>query len=121
MLATMCSVCAREIERAETYFCYWCGRVICPDCLRRVTLPQDSEATVCLECVGKPMQDEAADEAMMEIMVDAAAAGHDLTAWQLTDEGNGWQTRCRRCQETAWVGVSGVQYSLLSEVCRDRR
>lgn len=118
MLTTTCSFCAREIVPAETYFCYWCGRVVCPECLSRVALPLASEAMVCPACAGKPMKDEAADESMMEIMVDAAVAGHDLTAWQLTEDGSGWQTRCRCCQETAWVGVSGVQYSLLSEICR---
>lgn len=73
---------------------------------------------MCPACAEKPVKDEAADEAMMEIMVNAAAEGHDLTAWVLTEDGAGWQARCRRCQGTVWVGRSGVQYSLLAETCR---
>jgi hypothetical protein len=75
---------------------------------------------VCPACAEKPVKDEAADEAMMEMMVNAAAEGHDLTAWVLTEDGTGWQARCRRCQGTAWVGRSGVQYSLLADVCQGK-
>lgn len=78
----------------------------------------DTEATVCLDCQNNPVGNHAADESMMELMVEGALAGHDLTEWVLVEDGRGWQTQCRLCQETAWVGASGVLYSLLSSFCR---
>ena len=116
-METRCTVCRQAIGHTEGFFCYWCGRFVCPGCVQRVLLPLASEATVCPACAEKSVKDETADEAMMEIMVNAAAEGHDLTAWVLTEDGAGWQARCRRCQGMVWVGMSGVQYSLLAATC----
>lgn len=38
-------------------------------------------------------------EAMLEIMTDAALAGHDLTPFHPVESG-GYQSRCRRCGST---------------------
>lgn len=56
-------------------------------------------------------------EARLEIMVNAAGAGHDLGLWEETPTGDGWQARCRKCGGTIWVGKKGLQYSLLEDVC----
>jgi len=112
-----CTVCAKEAAASETYFCYWCGRPICADCASHISLPLETEAVVCPGCAAKSGKNEAADGSMWEIAVNAALAGHDLGAWQLTERGDGWQARCRTCGGTAWVGMSGVQYSLLPDRC----
>lgn len=118
--AQVCGSCRRDIADGAAFFCYWCGQPLCAACARRLDLPLDTEATVCPGCESRPVRQEmaAADEAMMEIMVEAALAGHDLTAWSIVADGRGWQARCRRCREAAWVGESGVQYSLLADACR---
>jgi hypothetical protein len=58
---------------------------------------------------------------MLEIAVNAAAAGHELGGFEPVDDtdgrANGWQARCRICGMTAWVGLNGLQYSLLGDVC----
>ena len=113
-----CSVCAKELTAAETLFCYWCGQQVCEACVRYILLPLDTKAAVCPDCETKPTRDEAGDESMMELMVNAALSGHNLTEWVLVEDGSGWQARCRLCQEIAWVGTSGVQYSLLSDRCQ---
>jgi hypothetical protein len=112
-----CNTCANEAAPPQTFFCYWCGQTVCSDCVIRIQLPLDTVATVCPVCQHKPVRNEAADEAMMELMVNAALAGHDLAEWILVENGNGWQAQCRLCKGTAWVGASGVQYSLLSDRC----
>ena len=65
--------------------------------------------------------DKLADESRMEVMVDAALSGHDLTVWEYDDKRStpGWQARCRRCDRTVWVGAQGLIYSLLDESCTD--
>ena len=64
---------------------------------------------------------EAANESMLAIAVDAAAAGHDLTGFEPVEDDHavlrGYQAQCRRCGKTAWVGRQGVMYSLLAEIC----
>ena len=63
----------------------------------------------------------AANESMLEIAVNAAAAGHDLTGFEKVDAAvglpDGYEARCRKCGRTAWVGDDGLMYSLLD---RDR-
>jgi hypothetical protein len=44
-------------------------------------------------------------ESILETQVDAALAGHDLGPFERVE--NGYQARCRRCGQTAWVGESG--------------
>jgi hypothetical protein len=63
----------------------------------------------------------AANESMLEIAVNAAAAGHDLSGFRSVNaiEGlpNGYEARCRKCGRTAWVGEDGLMYSLLDSEC----
>lgn len=62
-----------------------------------------------------PDQNEqtAANEVMLEIAVNAAAAGHDLGGFEPVEDAdgraNGWQARCRICGMTALVGLDGLQ------------
>ena len=93
---------------------------MCVDCALHISLPLNTEAMVCPGCKHTAVRNEAADESMMEIMVNASFAGHDLAEWALMEDGRGWQARCRVCGETVWVGMSGVQYSLLSDRCWGR-
>ena len=59
----------------------------------------------------------AANQSMLEIAVNAAAAGHDLTGFERVDADvglpDGYEARCRKCGKTAWVGDDGLMYSLL--------
>lgn len=112
-----CQTCDRQAAAGETYFCYWCGEPVCIRCLVRIHLPLATEAVSCLRCQQQSGKNAAADEAMWEVVVEAALAGHDLGGWELTADGRGWEARCRRCAQTVWVGVSGVQYSLLADRC----
>lgn len=57
----------------------------------------------------------AVKEALLEAMAEAALGGHDLGEWQEVE--NGWQARCGRCNQTAWVGYNGLHYSLLEDQC----
>jgi hypothetical protein len=62
------------------------------------------------------MDHEPAREALLEILVEAALAGHDLTPFDPVPSG-GYQSRCRRCHKTAWLGPTGLIYSLLPDPC----
>jgi hypothetical protein len=62
------------------------------------------------------MDTQPAREALLEILVEAALSGHDLTPFDPVPSG-GYQSRCRRCGQTAWVSVGGLQYSLLAATC----
>ena len=57
-------------------------------------------------------------QAILEIQVNAALAGHDLGPFEPV-EGltGGYETRCRNCSQSAWVGDSGLIYSLLDDKC----
>ena len=63
----------------------------------------------------------AANDSMLEVAVNAAAAGHDLTGFEKVDAAvglpDGYEARCRKCGKTAWVGDDGLMYSLLEERC----
>lgn len=65
------------------------------------------------------------NDTMLEIAVNAAAAGHDLSGFESVDkvDGNssGYQARCRNCSQTAWVAFSGLTYSLLDSTCNGRK
>ena len=57
----------------------------------------------------------AANESMLEIAVNAAAAGHDLTGFEPVDSTvglpDGYEARCRGCgQGTATVICAGSQF-----------
>ena len=62
-----------------------------------------------------------ANNAMLEIAVNAAAAGHDLSGFKPVDATDGlpdgYEARCRNCGRTVWVGADGLVYSLLGENC----
>ena len=62
-----------------------------------------------------------ANEAMLEIAVNAAGDGHDLGGFVKVDVSMGmpvgYEARCRRCKRTAWVGEDGLMYSLLGDEC----
>jgi hypothetical protein len=55
-------------------------------------------------------------ESLLEILVEAALSGHDLTPFDPVPAG-GYQARCRRCRHTVWLGGNGLIYSLLAERC----
>lgn len=65
----------------------------------------------------------AAKESMLEIAVNAASGGHDLSGFGLVEDHdgqpNGYQARCRKCNLTAWVDFSGMMYNLLADECPD--
>jgi len=60
---------------------------------------------------------------IVEIQVNAALSGHDLGPFEPVEsfEGADYQARCRQCDLTAWVGESGLMYSLLGERCQDKQ
>ena len=113
-----CSTCEEYLVQADAWFCYWCGKMICADCAISLQLPMDTTGVVCVDCESDEDEIGSAEETRIEVMVDAAFDGHDLAEWVQTEDRNGWQARCRRCDMTVWVGVSGVQYSLLGEGCQ---
>ena len=41
--------------------------------------------------------------------------GHDIGPFDEVE--NGYQSRCRRCHMTTWVGHTGLRYSLLENIC----
>jgi len=67
------------------------------------------------------MTTTAANETMLQIAVNAAAAGHDLSGFEPVQDAdgqpNGHQARCRNCQQSVWVGDNGLMYSLLDDIC----
>jgi hypothetical protein len=66
------------------------------------------------------MTENPARAAILEIQVNAALAGHDLGPFEdVTDRVNGeYEARCRLCDLSAWVGESGLRYSLFGEKCQ---
>ena len=60
-------------------------------------------------------------ETRLEIMVEAALSGHDLTAFlPVGTESGGFQAKCRRCGRSVWLSERGLVYSLLEEECAGR-
>ena len=56
----------------------------------------------------------------LAVMVNAHDAGHELGEWLPVPVDNpapGWESRCRLCGSSVWVGVEGAQYSLLADQC----
>jgi hypothetical protein len=66
------------------------------------------------------MTENPARAAILEIQVNAGLAGHDLGPFEPVDTfaGGGYEARCRRCDLSAWVGESGMLYSLFGEKCQ---
>ena len=62
-----------------------------------------------------------ANDSMLEIAVNALAAGHDLSGFEPVQDQdgdpNGYQARCKRCGASVWVGDNGLMYSLLDDIC----
>lgn len=113
-----CKDCKTEIPFEHEYYCYYCGRAVCSSCVKRVDLSLHTQATCCVSCWQEQYVAQAnANETRMEIMVNAAFNGHDLSEWQLTESEDGWQATCRKCAGTIWVGKKGLQYSLLTDPC----
>lgn len=74
-----------------------------------------------LDTIKKNGRMDAANEGMLQIAVNAAAGGHDMTGFEPVQDQdgdpNGHQAVCRRCGLSAWVDDSGMQYSLLAADC----
>jgi hypothetical protein len=61
---------------------------------------------------------DAAAESRLEMMVEAALAGHDIGPFEPADATTGgYEAACRRCGRSVWVGDDGLIYSLLAERC----
>lgn len=61
-----------------------------------------------------------AKQSLLESMVNAALAGHDLDPFEPHDGQGataGYQAICKRCKKSVWVGENGLIYSLLEESC----
>ena len=64
------------------------------------------------------MTTKEAKQSILEIQVNAALSGHDLGPFEPVEVlTGGYEARCRNCNQSAWVGDSGLMYSLLSESC----
>ena len=63
-----------------------------------------------------PDADDRLKANMLEIQVDASLAGHDLSGWEATEDGAGFQALCKRCESSVFVSDVTV-YSLLEEFC----
>jgi hypothetical protein len=60
----------------------------------------------------------AANESILEIAVNAASRGHDLTGFEKVD---GYEASRRKCGRTAWVGYNGLMYRMLDSECNLNR
>ena len=62
-----------------------------------------------------------AKQEMLEVAVNAAGAGHDLTGFSeaegQTQALRGWRAMCRRCGQVVWVRYDGVTYNMLEDAC----
>ncbi len=59
-----------------------------------------------------------AKESILSIQVDSALSGHDLGPFEPVEVlTGGYEARCRNCNQSAWVGDSGIMYSLLVDQC----
>ena len=58
-------------------------------------------------------------ESMIEAMAEAALGGHELSQWDMVD--NGYQARCSLCGMTSWLGPEGLRYSILEDECPGRK
>jgi len=64
------------------------------------------------------MSTKDAKESILSIQVDAALSGHDLGPFEPVEVlTGGYEARCRKCDQSAWVGDSGLMYSLISNRC----
>ena len=64
------------------------------------------------------MTPKVAKESILEIQVNTPLTGHDLGPFEPVEVlTGGYEARCRKCNQSAWVGDSGLMYSLLGEEC----
>ncbi len=64
------------------------------------------------------MSTKDAKESILAIQVDATLSGHDLGLFEPVEVlTGGYEARCRNCNQSAWVGDSGLMYSLLEDSC----
>ena len=113
-----CKDCYQIIQSGQEYYCYWCGQPLCYRCKHIIDLPQHTQASCCAACWQEHyLAESGANDARLEIMINATFNGHDLSEWLLTEAEDGWQATCRRCRQTVWVGKKGLRYSLLEETC----
>lgn len=61
------------------------------------------------------MEDIEIREAILQSQINAVLAGHDIGPFEEVE--NGYQSRCRQCGLTTWVGMQGLIYSLLDDIC----
>jgi hypothetical protein len=59
----------------------------------------------------------AVDETILEIQVEAHLQGHAMGSFVLTEDERGYEAHCARCGMSVWIGMSGVFYNLLEDVC----
>lgn len=57
--------------------------------------------------------------AILEALAEAALGGHELAPFEAGE--NGYQAVCTRCGATSWVGTEGLRYSLLENLCPEKR
>ena len=113
-----CKDCQQSIKFEQEYYCYWCGKPICESCKKHIDLPQRTQATCCTKCWQEHYHAESdANDTRMQVMVNAAFNGHDLSEWLTTESDDGWQSTCRLCEKAVWVGKNGLQYSSLENIC----
>jgi hypothetical protein len=56
-------------------------------------------------------------DAILEAQVEASFQCHDLGPFEPVEVlTGGYEARCRKCNQTAWVGESGLMYSLLGSI-----
>jgi hypothetical protein len=57
-------------------------------------------------------------DAILEAQVEASFQGHDLGPFEPVEVlTGGYEARCRKCNQSAWVGDSELMYSLLDDSC----
>ena len=63
---------------------------------------------------------QVARASILEIQVNVALDGYGYGPFETVEtfSGGGYESRFRRCILTAWVGESGIMYSLLGDRCQ---
>ncbi len=63
-----------------------------------------------------PVADDRLRANMLEFQVEASLGGHDLSSWEKTEDGSGYQAVCRQCGASVYTS-GGPVYSILAETC----
>ena len=85
--------------------------------LAQQRLGQIGKATAALP---NPESKKQLRETLLAFQVDASLAGHDLSSWEETEDGPGYQAICRRCGASVYAS-DGPIYSILAEICPGTR